>query len=909
MKNAVLIKLALIVLVLMFGMGMLWGQFSGGNGTSGDPYQITTVADLNNVRNYLTSHFIQMNDLDLNVAPYNTGEGWVPIGNGTSVPSSTFRGVYNGNGKTISNLFINRPGAGEPSNSTQAIALPGNQGLFGYVANGSGQDALIQKLGLINPVVTGGRGTGSLVGRILLDDSTNFEARVENCYADGGTVNGFGATGGLVGANNSNRRNYVPRVVFSWANVSVNSRFPTNTVPNPNDNNDLFNIKYGGLVGCNENGLTQDSYARGNVFGGKRVGGVAGCAIRGAMLRCYATGTARTGFASPPFTAGADPFVGGVVGRTEGQLPPGLGGFTGSGTVQQCYWDTETSGNTTSAGGEGRTTTQMKTQGTFVNWDFAAVWGFQTTPTVLNDGYPILVASTPRLYFRSTGTGNWNSPSSWLASSTLDGSYTAAGVFPDYTNSLYIDIVVGTTITVTAPVSIDQTVVNGSLIVNEGVVLTVQKESGTDIQINNGGVLTVNGTLDLRGVHSIATSGGLVTGANSTIIFSGTISQSTGANFPTSVTNLTLDNEFNSSNLINFEISGALTINGVFNIINGVYSYATPNVVLTDGYDNPSKFLKVAENAVAITGLTVSSSVIAAMPAKINRKWSITGTIAAAVGENPPNTKDFTFYWTPADDNNFTWTETIKPAVYQGGIMITEGVVWSVSDPRKITVPVSSLASKAEFGIGRSDGQTLPVELSSFNAMILGSGRVRLDWITQSETNVNGYYLWRSPTSNLYHANLVSPLIRAQNTSTEMSYSFEDREVPGDGEYYYWLQNVDFDGQTAYHGPVNVQVNFGGGSIPEIPLKNELSSLYPNPFNPELNIAFGLKTKQAISIEIYNMRGQLVRRLVESEVVAGRHRVKWNGKDELGNACSAGMFFIRMTTPTEVFTRKAVMMK
>ncbi|MFA7578437.1 MAG: InlB B-repeat-containing protein, partial [Candidatus Muiribacteriota bacterium] len=51
-------------------------DFAGGDGTSGAPFQISTPAHLNNVRYFLTSYFILNNDIDLDVAPYNTGEGW-----------------------------------------------------------------------------------------------------------------------------------------------------------------------------------------------------------------------------------------------------------------------------------------------------------------------------------------------------------------------------------------------------------------------------------------------------------------------------------------------------------------------------------------------------------------------------------------------------------------------------------------------------------------------------------------------------------------------------------------------------------------------------------------------------------------------------------------------------------------
>ncbi|MDZ4121441.1 MAG: T9SS type A sorting domain-containing protein, partial [Candidatus Cloacimonadaceae bacterium] len=271
--------------------------------------------------------------------------------------------------------------------------------------------------------------------------------------------------------------------------------------------------------------------------------------------------------------------------------------------------------------------------------------------------------------------------------------------------------------------------------------------------------------------------------------------------------------------------------------------------------------------------------------------------------------KNITFFWTTDDDNGFPWSETRVPAVFQGATEITEGAVWDSGNPRTITVPVSTFGSKADFRIGLQGGDTLPIELSSFNGILLSNGRVRLDWVTQSETNVNGYYLLRSISDNIWHAEIVSPLIQAQNTSTTMYYSFEDREIPGDGLYSYWLQNVDFDGSTDYHGPVIVDVNSGDSTTPPIPVKTELTNLYPNPFNPDLNIVYSLKNRADVALDIINVRGQVVRTLVQDSKNPGRYNIRWDGRDDLGAACGTGIYFVRFVAGKDMSIRKAVLVK
>ena len=104
--------------------------FSGGVGTSGDPYQITTPAELASLSSYLGSgnsgkYFRLMNDINLDVSPYNSGSGWTPIG--TSSGSSAFYGKFNGDYHTITGLFISAPSTG-------------TRGLFGYAAAGAVND-------------------------------------------------------------------------------------------------------------------------------------------------------------------------------------------------------------------------------------------------------------------------------------------------------------------------------------------------------------------------------------------------------------------------------------------------------------------------------------------------------------------------------------------------------------------------------------------------------------------------------------------------------------------------------------------------------------------------------------------------------------------------------------------------
>jgi hypothetical protein len=82
------------------------GSFSGGTGTKSDPYRVTTAAQLNEVRNFPQACFVQMADIDLGIAPWNSGKGWIPFSRGAEI---VFSGSFDGNGYKILNLTINMP--------------------------------------------------------------------------------------------------------------------------------------------------------------------------------------------------------------------------------------------------------------------------------------------------------------------------------------------------------------------------------------------------------------------------------------------------------------------------------------------------------------------------------------------------------------------------------------------------------------------------------------------------------------------------------------------------------------------------------------------------------------------------------------------------------------------------------
>jgi hypothetical protein len=325
-------KAYFFTLLFLAVTGNLFGQFAGGTGTLSNPYQIATAEHLDNIRTILAPgsqfYFIQTADIDL-----SGYANWEPIGgNGTEL---VFNGFYNGQHYTISNLTINRP-------STD------NVGLFGHYASGDvnfGQFTRIENIVLENANVTGNNAVGALVGRV-----TGSQRNViRDCFVITGTVTGNSGVGGLAGVNSSflesveGQEGERPIIRRSYSNVEVVASGGSSSE------------RIGGLVGCNSRGQIENSHSAGTISASSasKVGGLVGCSEELAVI-------------SNSFSTGFVDATGSEVG--------GLVGSLGSGTVTASYWDTETSGQTSSAGGTGRITAQMQNQTTFSGWDFSSVW-------------------------------------------------------------------------------------------------------------------------------------------------------------------------------------------------------------------------------------------------------------------------------------------------------------------------------------------------------------------------------------------------------------------------------------------------------------------------------------------------------------------------------------------------------
>ena len=278
MKKLFLKSLFAAACCLVFPAGM-FAQFSGsGSGTKDDPYRIFNADQLNQVRNFLEKEDVYFSleaDIDMTqwIAENNPSQGWLPIGNN----NSGFRGKFNGNGHTISNLWINRP-------NTDYI------GLFGYIST----SADIQNLKLENADYVGKDYVGGFVGYC------NNANSITSC-AFNGKISGNDYIGGICGYNFNDNYDMTISDCFTYSHIKgrdyIGGICGYNKVYNNNrlrssvsdciSYNNIDGRDYiGGIYGCcysygedgysTSNITTSNCYSYNNINGNSYIGGVSG---------------------------------------------------------------------------------------------------------------------------------------------------------------------------------------------------------------------------------------------------------------------------------------------------------------------------------------------------------------------------------------------------------------------------------------------------------------------------------------------------------------------------------------------------------------------------------------------------------------------------------------------------------
>ncbi len=252
----------------------------------------------------------------------------------------------------------------------------------------------------------------------------------------------------------------------------------------------------------------------------------------------------------------------------------------------------------------------------------------------------------------------------------------------------------------------------------------------------------------------------------------------------------------------------------------------------------------------------------------------------------------------------YTFTQGVD---YVGGTYTLELEGYSAWLPVDIVFPAELTQDYPEpYVFNGIRDQVTPVELSSFSATLTANLFVKLTWVSQSETNMVGYRVYRNTSADFATAEMLDiPMIPATNTSSTQTYSVTDNSVLANNTYYYWLESIDYS-EPQFFGPTSVFVE---SVTPPVTNHTMIVKSGPNPFKvgETYNIELNVKTGETGTVTIYNVIGQVVRTY---SVTGGSNQiVKWDGKDSRGNTCGSGIYFYKLSTPTANQSKKIVVVK
>jgi len=176
------------------------------------------------------------------------------------------------------------------------------------------------------------------------------------------------------------------------------------------------------------------------------------------------------------------------------------------------------------------------------------------------------------------------------------------------------------------------------------------------------------------------------------------------------------------------------------------------------------------------------------------------------------------------------------------------------------------------------------------------------NWTISYDNNINGDPLFTGDGPYPQALSEDSPAINA-GTMDIPAYDFPLVDLAGNmrvGNMDDWLIDI---GAYEYQWPISDSDEVAK------PLGTALIGNYPNPFNPETAIGFSLAKGGNVSVDVYNIKGQKVCSLVNDLLVAGVHRVVWNGVDDYNKSVGSGVYFYQLRAGGVVSTKKMLLMK
>jgi trimeric autotransporter adhesin len=878
-------KIAILLWVVLLATGTLYAQFGGGTGTIQDPYVVQNATHLNNIRNYRSCHFLQTTPINLNVAPYNQGQGWNPI----CLAYTPFTGSYDGGGFVISGLYINQ-------NYSYA-------GLFGYTSG-----AELTRIKLENAVITS---TNNWVGALL---GKGINTTISACQASA-TINAEMDVGGLAG---------------ELVDSSV-SDCQTNVIISAQ-------AQVGGLIGWATNCTISSCASMGSSQGSVATAGLVAHSNYCTYLDCYAKMTliaVNSGGLISDMTGG---FLTNSYAVSSFQTDSESGGLIQSAsnvTISHSYWNTQTSGVTYSAGGEGRNTDQMTypyDDNTYVGWGFPDPWLADSTGT-MNDGYPYLavgtgfgVVSAPSF---SHASGYYDSPFQlvlYCATPNATIHYTLDGSEPTAQSPLY-----------TAPIPINTMTTVKAFACRTGWINSVTVTAQYYLGWFGGGAGT---TEDPYRISTPQHLHGMRLAPDACFVQVQDIDMdvppfNSGSGWdPIGYTSPTDYDEFTGYFYGNgYEIANLFVQTGNYAGLFG----------LTDGAElreiNLTNLNVWGESWVGgLVGYSIDTDII---KCSVSGDIHGTSTVGGLVG-----------FPVSSDISNCFSTASVSSHNRVGGLvgtMYMHSTVENCFSAGLVTCSGSyagGLIGELDYGEHTITASYWDMQASGQSSSAAGSGRTSDEMTYPYAANTyqgwNFSYIWKAddtyynggypyllrrvecPVISVTPAPPLEPVLCSMSCSTwgaQIFYTLDDSEPTESSLLYsepFWIYSdadstVDVRARaykTGYVPSMIATAHWYFGFVANPPEENtpQLQDIecYPNPFTACCRIKANLSRPGRASLRIYNSRGQLVRILHSDTWTAKEIEGAWNGRDSNGREVAAGIYLLCLEGSETRIMRKII---
>jgi hypothetical protein len=280
--------------------------------------------------------------------------------------------------------------------------------------------------------------------------------------------------------------------------------------------------------------------------------------------------------------------------------------------------------------------------------------------------------------------------------------------------------------------------------------------------------------------------------------------------------------------------------------------------------------------------------------------------LAARIHDDNDSLSALTLSFTPTPHFTFVMDTAaqalriIPAADWSGGetivVRVTDPTGASSQDTTDITVtPVDDAPRPFDLVSPASDG--IPV---------LSGDKIRFSWTESLNVDEKDTIVYRLTVGTNKNDLAGSAIVDLPASITSL-----DVAPPPAGTYYWSVLATDKNSHSVWANQINrlnLTTEVEAEKAP-LPSRFEVSANYPNPFNPETVFEIQLPRDSRVRVLVFDMRGQVVRSLIDGEQTAGTHRVVWDGRDSAGQSVPSGLYSARIQLGDRTFTRKLTLAK